>query len=567
MKVSENWKELIITRLRNIYNDTISDSQIENFVNYIKENRSETNFNEELWKERDIALITYGDSILESDTLPLQSLNKFAKNHLNNLINIIHILPFFPFSSDDGFSVIDFEKVNPDLGSWDDIKSISDNNKLMADLVINHVSSKSNWFKNYLQNKGEGVDYFIEESLETDLSKVTRPRSSSLLTTYNTINGPKHIWTTFSDDQIDLNFANPAVLLRFLKILHTYIKNGAKIIRLDAIAFLWKEVGTTCLHLQQTHEVVKLLRDFAGWVGSGVIILTETNVPNKENLSYFGHNDEAHMVYQFSLPPLLLHALNSGNGQYLTQWASTLPKLPKQCTFFNFTSSHDGIGVRPLEGLLPDSEKKQLYSDIKASGGLISMKSNTKGSESPYELNITYFDAMKRTHNGEDGLQELRFISSQAVMLAMKGLPAFYIHSLLGSANYYKGVENTGRARTINREKIQMTDLERDLKSNTSRMRVFTALLKLITIRKNYQAFHPSSLQTILDLSNSVFAFVREASNGESILAINNLTSKNIQVEISGTYSHLKYDIITEASINVKGLSIKPYQTLWLIKK
>jgi len=121
-----------------------------------------------------------------------------------------------------------------------------------------------------------------------------------------------------------------------------------RIARLDAVAFLWKELGTNCLHLPETHELVKLFRDVCEIVAPRAIILTETNVPHAENVSYFGQGDEAHMVYQFSLPPLLLHAFITGNGQYLTHWASGLEPPPAGCTFFNFTASHDGVGVRPF---------------------------------------------------------------------------------------------------------------------------------------------------------------------------------------------------------------------------
>lgn len=558
------WKSQLRLRLVNIYGDQITDNKIDAFEKFIQANLSNQKLEAELWNENDIALITYGDSILKSGEIPLNTLKSFSNQKLNGLINIIHILPFFPFSSDDGFSVIDFEQVNPELGNWNHVDDISKDFKLMADLVINHTSSKSEWFQNFLKGAGEGLNYFIEESPEKDLSQVTRPRSTPLLTKYNTSRGEKYVWTTFSDDQIDLNFSNPDVLLRFLKILYKYIKHGSKIIRLDAIAFLWKEIGTTCLHLKQTHEVVKLLRDFTEWVSPGTIILTETNVPNKENLSYFGNNDEAHMVYQFSLPPLLLHALNSSNSSYLTEWASSLPKISPTCTFFNFTSSHDGIGVRPLEGLLPDSEKNLLYDDIKKSGGLISMKRNTDGSESPYELNITYFDALKRTRNGEDGLQEKRFVCSQAVMLAMKGLPAFYIHSLLASPNYTAGVKETGRSRTINRQKLNLDTLIQELETDTSRARVFNELCKLIKIRKEHKAFHPSANQEIINLGSSVFAFIRNAEHGNSILCINNVSSNEVKLNLPEKLQLFKTDLISN-QIFRDHIDMKPYQTLWLV--
>jgi len=554
-------------RLNNIYKEKISKEQIDKFLQFIKSNISEKQLPESYWDEKDIALIIYGDSIKQKNEKPLVTLEKFAQKYLSDKINTIHILPFFPYSSDDGFSVIDFEQVNPELGDWRDIENISKDFNLMTDLVINHVSAKSLWFQNYLKEEGEGFDYFIEVSPDTDLSKVVRPRSLPLLTAFDTKNGKKYLWTTFSADQIDLNFANPEVLLKFLHILYLYIQKGAHIIRLDAIAFLWKQIGTTCLHLPQTHEIVKLMRDFVEAVAPGVIILTETNVPNKENLSYFGNNDEAHMVYQFSLPPLLLHALYSGNGIYLTKWASELPDLPDDCTFFNFTSSHDGIGVRPLEGLLPENEKAKLFDDIKKSGGLISTKTNSDGTESPYELNVTYFDALRRTIKGEDTLHEQRFICSQMIMLEMKGIPAFYIHSLLGSENYYRGVEKTGMARTINREKLQYNKLIDELNSDTVRGRVFSKLLNLISIRKQTKAFHPSAKQIIIDIENDLFTVERIFDSTNKILCISNLTSIDKNINLPEKYLSYNYDIIENKKYTENKILLKPYQTVWLINK
>lgn len=566
MENSNPWVQVVQNRLNTIYGDSIKESQINKFIDYIKIHIVKPTSALKYWDETDIALITYGDSIINKNEIPLKTLHRFSNNTLRGIINIIHILPFFPFSSDDGFSVIDFESVNTELGTWNDIEEVSSEFKLMADLVINHASSQSSWFQNFLKGSGEGDDFFIEESPEADLSNVTRPRSTPLLTKYKTNRGDKFIWTTFSDDQIDLNFANPEVLLKFLKILHTYIQKGAKIIRLDAIAFLWKEVGTTCLHLEQTHEVVKFLRNFVEWVSPGTLILTETNVPNKENLSYFGNGDEAHMVYQFSLPPLLLHALNSGNGSYLSQWAGSLPDLEENCTFFNFTSSHDGIGVRPLEGLLPEDEKIRLFKDIKASGGHVSMKKNSDGTESPYELNITYYDAMKLTISGPDNWQEQRFLCSQVIMLSMKGVPAFYIHSLLASSNNYKGVEATGRARTINREKLDFSTLQNDLIKDSTRGRIFNELKIIINIRKSIKAFHPSASQTILDLGSSFFAFERTSLSDDKILSISNLTSHDLEIKLPQNYKSFKFDIITQKEFHKHKSSIEPYQTLWLIQ-
>jgi sucrose phosphorylase len=261
------------------------------------------------WSEKDIVLITYGNTIQAPNEKPLHTLNRFLVNRLANAISCVHILPFFPSTSDDGFAVSEFTIVDPELGTWKDIAELTQTFGLMSDLVINHVSSEHPWFKNYLNHLSPGKDFFIEAQPGADYSSVVRPRNTPLFTVSVTKNGPRTVWTTFSADQIDLNFSNPEVLLEMISIMILYISHGVRIIRLDAIAFLWKKAGTSCLHLGETHEIVKLLRVIADYLCPGTILLTETNVPNKENWSYFGNKDEAHMVYQFSLPPLSLHAL------------------------------------------------------------------------------------------------------------------------------------------------------------------------------------------------------------------------------------------------------------------
>lgn len=552
----------IESRLRFIYKENYTDQLIQSFAElvskYEKEDRENTK-----WDEKDAVLITYGDSIKTEGEMPLQTLRSFLNKNLKEQLSVVHILPFFPYSSDDGFSVIDFRKVNPELGDWKDITDLNKDFDLMADLVINHASSQGEWFQNFLKQEGKGKDFFICEDPDKDLSQVTRPRSTPLLTPYETAAGIKHVWTTFSADQVDLNFSNPEMLLEMMDILLGYIEKGARIIRLDAIAFLWKKIGTTCLHLPETHEVVKLMRDIAEFVNPAVVILTETNVPNKENLSYFGNDDEAHMVYQFSLPPLLLHALHTGNPEYLNTWAKSLPQLEGNKTFFNFTASHDGVGVRPLEGLLPDEEKETLVANMQKFGGKVNYKSNPDGSTSPYELNITYFDALKGTKNGEDNFQVERFLASQTVMMSFAGIPAFYIHSLTATPNYLEGVAQTGQNRTINRRKWNLKELNEVLSTETPQAQVFESIKRLISIRKKQTAFHPNAKQEILDLDNELFGLIRTSAS-QTIMLICNLSDQNKSFELREGYEEVNYDLISEKNIDKKEL--KPYQCLWLTK-
>jgi len=525
------------------------------------------------WSQRDTLLISYGNSICQEGIHPLQSLHGFARHYLQDCISSIHILPFFPFSSDDGFSVIDYYRVNPELGDWQDIMALSQDFKLMFDLVINHVSRESLWFYDFVGNVKPACDYFIELPADTDVSMVTRPRNTPLLVPVNTHRGIRYLWATFSEDQIDVNFANQDVLLEFIKILLFYLQHGAKMIRLDAIAFLWKQLGSCCIHLPQTHHVVKLMRDIFNHLYPDCILLTETNVPHDENMSYFGQGDEAHMVYQFSLPPLVLHAMNRGNASYLTHWASELPALPEHCTYLNFTASHDGIGLRALEGILSRREVDDLIDSMHRFGGFVSMKANPEGEDTPYEINISLFDAMQGTRRGQDQWQAQRFICSQSIMLSLQGIPAVYIHSLLATHNDLHGVELSGRTRSINRKSWQYDELVDLLESsNTAQHQVFNTLRSLLRKRSEEICFHPDNPQEIINISNGLFAVLRtHRDSGRKLLAIHNVTASPQAITLQDrpelSDQPTWHDLISDEQLPdiLPCISLQPYQFMWLL--
>ncbi|MEM9788456.1 MAG: alpha-amylase family glycosyl hydrolase, partial [Pseudomonadota bacterium] len=322
-----------------------------------------------MWSQRDALLITYGNTLRDGVHKPLDLLNDFLLGNLKGVLNGVHILPFFPFTSDDGFAVSDFRAVNPQLGDWTDINRIAGEFKLMSDLVLNHVSSQGRWFNAYRQGQAPYDRFFFEAAPDDDLDMVVRPRTTPLLREVETINGPRHVWCTFSHDQIDLDFRNPEVLLEFLRIIRLHIDNGVQIIRLDAVAFLWKQVGSPSIHLPQTHAIVKLMRLLCDYAVEPVVLLTETNVPKAENLSYFGDRDEAHVIYNFPLPPLILHAMMTGTAKHLAKWQRAMPPAPLGCAYLNFTASHDGIGMRPAEGLLSPDDQATVIDLVRKIGG------------------------------------------------------------------------------------------------------------------------------------------------------------------------------------------------------
>lgn len=516
--------------------------------------------------EKDVLLITYGDQVRRAGQTPLQTLHAFARERLRGLINTIHILPFYPYSSDDGFSVIDYYAVDPTLGTWDDIARLHGDFRLMFDAVFNHISAQSAWFAAFLRGEAPYTDYFITVDPALDLSAVRRPRALPLLTPFQTASGEKHVWTTFSADQIDLNAANPDVLLELIRVLLFYVQKGADLIRLDAIAYLWKIIGTSCIHLEQTHIVIQLMRDVLDQVAPSVQLITETNVPHDENISYFGDGtNEAQMVYNFSLPPLLVHTFATGDTHAINQWADGLRRVSDQTTFFNFTASHDGIGVTPARGILSSLEIDRLVSLAEAHGGLVSYKNNSDGSRSPYELNITYFDAI--THPAltarDPQTAAARFICSQAVMLAFMGVPGVYIHSLVGSRNWSEGVTHSGHNRTINRQKFEYDALQAELNTAGSlRASVYSAYAHLLRVRTSHAAFDPFGEQSVLDLHPGVFALRRTSPDGQhNVLALHNVRGETAVLRLPD--SVLRRDLLT-GEVYQHEIALTPYQVVWL---
>lgn len=525
------------------------------------------------WSQNDVLLITYGDSLKEAipNKPPLSTLSDFLNAHLHDTLTGVHILPFFPYSSDDGFSVIDYRQVNPELGSWDDIRQIAQKFDLMTDVVLNHVSSQSEWFQQFKKGQLPGCDYFIVVDPTTDVADVVRPRNTSLLCPVETPQGSQHVWATFSHDQIDLNFANPDVLVVFIDIIVAYLNAGAKFLRLDAIGYLWKTLGTSCIHLRQTHLLIRLLREVVALVDPEAIIVTETNVPNPENLSYFGNRNEAHLIYNFSLPPLLVNAMLQERADHLKTWMMSMPPAPLGCAYFNFTASHDGIGLRPTEGLLDADEYETFLQCMQQFGGEISMRAKADGSASPYEINISLFDAMKGTAQGEDEWQIPRFICSQTVMMSLEGIPAFYIHSLLATPNDRQNVEKTGRKRSINRHQWNYPQLIDQLKTpDSAQSIVFQELSRLIKLRRQQPAFHPNATQYTLQLPPALFGFWRQSmERDQSIFSIHNLTPRPQSlvlrnINLIGTETW--FDLISATTIesNQSTLTLAPYQSVWI---
>ena len=523
------------------------------------------------WDQRDAIVITYGDSVLCNGEKPLRTLKRFLDQHTEKLLSGVHILPFYPWSSDDGFAVLDYSSVNESLGDWSYIEVIGWDYNLMADLVINHCSSRSLWFENFLKGKSPGAGFFYTASPDDDLSDVVRPRTSPLLREVETSDGTKHVWCTFSHDQVDLDFRNPEVLQQFVAIIRHYLDHGVRIFRLDAVAFLWKVPGTSCLNLEITHEIVRLLRTLVEHARPDAMLITETNIPNRQNLAYFGNANEAHCVYNFSLPPLLVNTLITGDCAYLKQWMMSMPPAQNGTAYFNFVASHDGIGLRPAEGLLSEAELDTLIATMQHFGGHVSYRALEGGQRKPYEINIALFDALQGTTSGPDLWGCERFICAHAIMLGLEGIPGIYIHSLLGTRNDYARVENTGHYRAINRHQWDYASLEEALRrEDSSHRQVFERLKVLLAIRREQAAFHPNATQFTLHLGSAVFGYWRQSiDRRQSVFCVSNISaeSQHLQLaDINLTDTEEWMDLIGGRRFQRRDeiLELQPYQTVWI---
>ena len=526
----------------------------------------------DLWSQRDIALITYGDSIVDGGSKPLKVLRDFCEKWLANCVTWVHILPFFPWTSDDGFSVLDYSSVNQALGDWNDINDIATDYRLMADLVLNHCSSRSAWFDNFKQGIDPGRGYFFTKGSSFDVSRVVRPRTSDLTMPVVTWEGEQQVWCTFSHDQEDFDFSNPDVLLEFTRIIRLYLDRGVRIFRLDAVAFTWKRSGTTCINLPEAHDLVRLLRSLIEWVQPDAIIITETNVPNIENLAYFGQRDEAHCIYNFALPPLLIHTLVEADSSRITRWLMSMPPAILGTTYFNFLASHDGIGLRPVEGLLSEGVLDSMIDRLQENGALLSWREHADGTRTVYEVNVSLFDAFKHIGEAVDLTLE-RMILAHAILLGLEGVPAIYLHSFLATNNDLSRVENTGHNRAINRHQWaldELTGLLNDAKSQHARC--LQAIKQLIDTRQGQPAFHPNATQFTLNCGRSIFGFWRQSPDrAQSIFCLYNVTPTSTTIAAASLNlvgSDSWRDLIGGETVDLFSedptIELGPYQAVWL---
>ena len=512
-------------------------------------------------------VICYGNSVTDGNKKSLKVFNKFYKKYLKNNFDSVHFLPFYPSSSDSGFAVKDHYKIEPRLGSWKDVKLISKNCNLMADLVINHSSARGLWFSNFLKNKSPGKDYFFTVDKNFNSKKVIRPREHKLLKKIKLSNETKYLWRTFSPDQIDLNFKNPKVLIRFIKIIFNLINNGVRIFRLDAIAYLWKENGNTCINHTNTHNIIKFIRLVCNLLKTECIIITETNLPEKENLSYFGNNDEANWIYNFSLAPILVYSLLFEDSNKITKWSKNFPIAKLNNNYLNFIASHDGIGMRPIEGILSTNTQKKFLSRLKKNGGEFSYRKVQGVKKKVYEANITLFNAFKCSDFDKSGIFGFeRYMAAHTIMISFDGIPAIYFNSMFGNSNDNSKYIISGNKRDLNRYRWNKDKIEDHLKDQNSKQnKYYKNMSNILAIRSKQKAFHPNAIRKTLKLGANFFGIKRVSTdNKQSIYCITNMTSKLQLLKVNKNIFYKRNLFNSKLTKKSGKIQFEPFQTVWL---
>ena len=516
-------RDQVSTHLRVLYGDRVDDGLVDTVIGAFGiADTADHVAGSPTFSADEVILITYGDSLIggdHDDRLPLTVLGGFVDEKLADVVSGVHILPFFPASSDGGFSVVDYNEVAPALGDWASVGAVAGGSasrpSLMADLILNHGSAQSEWFQQFRRGEKPGRDYYLTADPDADLRSVVRPRTHPLLQAVDTPDGKRHVWCTFSFDQVDFDFGNPDVLVEFCRIVDLYVRQGVTRLRLDAVAYVWKEIGTSSIHLAETHEIVKLFNTLLSVRAPEVMLITETNVPHDENVSYFGDGDEAHVVYNFSLVPLVLHTMLRGDSTALGDWTRALDMPGPGMSFLNFLASHDGMGVRPAEGLLTLEEIDGLVDAARTAGGTFSPYSTPDG-ERPYELNVSLADLLGR----RDLSLADRYVCAHAIMLAFAGIPAIYIHSLLATPGDIAAVRTTGVRRNINRSQLVHSEIRTELADPDSpQAAVFERLSHLIRVRRGCAAFAPHAAQELLDLGPGIYGLQRTSTDGTQRVA------------------------------------------------
>ena len=453
-------------------------------------------------------LITYSDSLGNN----LKDLKHVLEKHLKGVISGVHILPFFPSSGDRGFAPMDYTKVDPAFGDWEDVKALAKDYYLMFDFMVNHISAQSPYFKDFLEKKDASEwrnlfirykDFWKETGGEptqeqVDLIYKRKPRAPYRIAEFADGTSEK-VWCTFDEQQVDLDVAHP-VAKKFIKDNLTFLcEKGASIIRLDAFAYANKKIGTNCFFVEpDIWETLKECTDVLD--AHNVTVLPEIHEHYTIQLKIAEHD---YYVYDFAMPMLVLHTLFSGNVDRLVHWMEICPR--KQ---FTTLDTHDGIGVVDVKDLMTDEECEATREALYAQGANVKKKYSSAeyNNLDIYQINCTYYSAL--------GNNDQAYILARVLQCFAPGIPQIYYVGLLAGENDIELLERTKEGRNINRHYYSLEEIDETVKRP-----VVQQLFNLLKFRNSSKAFDGAeagvSAKLVANTANHTFK-ITETLNGET---------------------------------------------------
>jgi sucrose phosphorylase len=436
-----------------------------------------------------VQLICYADRLGGT----LRGLKQLLAGPFAGLFGGVHILPFFhPIDgADAGFDPIDHTQVDERLGDWDDVRALAGDVDVMADVIVNHISSHSPQFLDFSahgrRSRYDGLfltldSVFPRGASEQDLLAIYRPRPGLPFTPMTLADGTRRIlWTTFTPEQIDIDVAHPEGTRYLDDILRIFSASGVRLIRLDAVGYAVKRAGTSCFMMEETFAFI---RDFSARAKArGLEVLVEIHSHHQLQIRIASQVD---WVYDFALPPLVLHAFFTGTARYLKEWIAIRP-----ANALTVLDTHDGIGVidigadshdpAALPGLVPAAGIDQLVQQIHANSRGDSLRATGAAASNLdlYQVNCTFYDALAR--------DDVRYLLSRAIQFFLPGIPQVYYTGLLAGHNDMALLARTGVGRDINRHHYTRGEIEEALARP-----VVADLFALIRLRNTHPAFQGS---------------------------------------------------------------------------
>lgn len=530
------------------------------------ENLAKTSF-----KNSEAFLFAMPDALQDGVNKPLETLLNFVSENCAGLFSTLHVLPFCSTAHLNSTAVLDFKTGDPKLGDFDVFTKKDYGLKFMADIELNHVSNRSPWLKNYLDDMEGYENLFMTTWNDFDYDKVYSDGHKPHFDHQQKIHHgkPLLLLSTKGEGVIDFNYGDYHTFIRMLDVILYYTSQKFAALRFLDVDYIWKDPSFAWEGHLKSHYLLKIIRSVMDIVNPDMALAIAN--PSKRGMafSYLGSGrDEMQFIYNEALPALLVHAMLNGNSRRLSRWVLSLETGSTFTSLLNASASYDEIDLRPLEGILPKASIESLARHALESGGSVEYYQREDGIKAPEKLHVGFLDIMHKKGDSRE-LTVKRFMASQALQAILPGIPAVYLHAFLGSTNYAgPGRGDLARWVLSTHESLDVTALVDELNNpNSMRGMVFKAYSEMLRIRNQQPAFNPRAGFEVAVIDPSVFTLRRYALK-QTIWTFTNTSAgyRRVSLDSLGYFAEF-VDLISGKEFKSSQIELGPYEYLWLTPK